>query len=229
MGIFSRFRDIVTSNINSMLDNAENPEKMIKMMIYEMEETLVEIKSSCAKVMANAKGLQRRLEETEHRIADWTSKAKLAVSRGSEDLAREALLEKRKYEERADSLQRAKAEHTGLFEKYQEDIRQLEEKIRAAREKQSFLAQRHVHAKTKKRAEQEIRRIDGSEAMHKFDRIESRIDRMEADADLVNFGRKPSLEERFERLRSDEEIESELQSLKAKLVRESRETSTEEA
>lgn len=224
MGIFSRFRDIISSNINSMLDNAENPEKMIKMMIYEMEDTLVEIKTSCAKVMADAKGVQRRLKEAETKAADWGSKAQLAVNKGREDLAREALLERRKYEERIGSLKKSETEHRELFEKYQEDIKQLEDKIRAAREKQGILAQRHTHAKTRIKAEQEIRRVDSSDAMHKFDRMESRIDRMEADAELVNFGKSPSLEEKFEQLQGDEEIEKELQRLKLKLAKEKEES-----
>ncbi len=220
MGIFSRFRDIISSNINAMLDNAENPEKMIKMMIYEMEDTLVEIKTSCAKVMANIKGAQRQLTETQAKVFDWQSKAQLAISKEREDLAREALMEKRQYEERANSLELTINGHNELFEKYQDDIRQLEDKIRNAREKQSILAHRQIHAKTKKKAEQGIRRIDSSDTIGKFDQIESRIDRMEADAELINFGKKPSLEDQFDQLEKDDEIENELKKLKSKLVTE---------
>lgn len=217
MGIFSRFRDIISSNINSMLDNAEDPEKMIKLMIYEMEDTLVEIKTSCAKVMASIKGVQRQLTEAKDKASDWAGKAQLAVSKEREDLAREALLEKRKFDNRVESVESALAEHNTLFSKYQEDIRQLEEKIQKAKEKKTILAQRHLHAKTKMKAEQDIRRIDSSEAMMKFDQIENRIDRMEADADLVNFGKKSSLEEKFDALKGDDEIENELAKLKASL------------
>jgi phage shock protein A len=217
MGIFSRFRDIISSNINSMLDNAEDPEKMIKLMIYEMEDTLVEIKTSCARVMASIKGVQRQLSEARDKASDWAGKAQLAVSKGREDLAREALLEKRKFDTRVNSLDATLAEHNELFTKYQEDIRQLEEKIQKAKEKKTILAQRHLHAKTKMKAEQDIRRIDSSEAMMKFDQIENRIDLMEADADLVNFGKKSTLEEKFDELNTDEEIENELAKLKANL------------
>jgi phage shock protein A len=217
MGIFSRFRDIISSNMNSMLDNAEDPEKMIKLMIYEMEDTLVEIKTSCARVMASIKGVQRQLSEARDKASDWAGKAQLAVSKGREDLAREALLEKRKLDTRVNALDATLAEHNELFTKYQDDIRQLEEKIQKAKEKKSILAQRQLHAKTKMKAEQGIRRLDSSEAMLKFDQIENRIDLMEADADLVNFGKKSSLEEKFDELNADEEIENELAKLKANL------------
>ena len=101
MGIFTRFRDIISSNINAMLDRAEDPEKLIRMMIREMEDTLVEIKVSCAGLMATAKRVRRQMEEHDARVRFWDEKAGLAVSKGRDDLAREALLEKRRYLERA--------------------------------------------------------------------------------------------------------------------------------
>ncbi|HID30145.1 MAG TPA: phage shock protein A, partial [Desulfobacterales bacterium] len=97
MGVFTRFRDIVSSNINAMLDRAENPEKMIKLMIHEMEDTLVELKASCAGVMASSKKVQRELQEIRSHTSRWHEKAQLAVEKGRDDLAREALVEKRRY------------------------------------------------------------------------------------------------------------------------------------
>ncbi len=105
MGIFTRFRDIVSSNINAMLDKAEDPEKLIRLMIREMEDTLVEIKASCAGVMANSKKVQRQMEEAQSREKYWEEKAALAVNKGRDDLAREALVEKRRYAERAEALE----------------------------------------------------------------------------------------------------------------------------
>jgi phage shock protein A len=96
MGIFTRFRDIVSSNINTMLDRAEDPEKLIKLMIREMEDTLIEIKAACAGVMASSKKVQRQLDEIADRVKYWEDKAGLAVSKKRDDLAREALLEKRR-------------------------------------------------------------------------------------------------------------------------------------
>jgi len=214
MGIFTRFRDIISSNINAMLDKAEDPEKLIRLMIREMEDTLVEIKTACAGVMAGAKKIKRQLEGLGARAQYWEEKAELAVNKGRDDLAREALVEKRKFNRRTETLENDLAEHDLLIEQYQDDIRQLEEKLKSARDKQRMLVQRHIHAQRKMQAQEKIRRIDSSETVMKFDELENRIERMEAEADLVNYGKKTSLEEELERLSVDEEIENELRALK---------------
>jgi len=220
MGIFSRFRDIINSNISAMLDKAEDPEKLIKLMIREMEDTLVEIKASCAGVMANSKKAQRQMEEIRSRGKYWEERATLAVTKSRDDLAREALVEKRRYADRAEALLQESIKFDAMVEQYQDDIRQLEEKLESAREKQRILVQRHIRANGKKRAQEEIRRFDSSEAILKFENFENRIERMEAEADLVNFGRKPSQEAEWEGLLVDEEIEKELESLKSSLAKE---------
>ncbi len=215
MGIFTRFRDIVSSNMNAMLDKAEDPEKLIKLMIREMEDTLVEIKAACAGVLAGRKNLQRRQNEVENREIYWKDMASLAVDKGRDDLAREALSEKRRFAEMAGSIKQELEEHDDMVEQYQGDIRQLEDKLHHAREKQRMLIQRHIRARRKRRAQEEIRRVDNFETMHRFDNLENRIERMEAEADLVNFGRKPPLEEAFDNLYVDNDIETELAALKS--------------
>lgn len=220
MGIFTRFRDIVNSNINAMLDKAEDPEKLIKLMIQEMEDTLVEIKASCAGVMATRKKAERQLDQIQSRAKYWENNAELAVNRDRDDLAREALVEKRRFTGMENPLEKQLMEHNGLIEQYQGDIRQLEERLRTAREKRQGLAQRHLRAKRKKRTQEEIRRMDSSETILKFEQLENRIERMEAEADLVNFGNGPELEEEFKNLLVDEEIEKELQGLKSSLQKE---------
>ena len=220
MGIFTRFRDIISSNINAMLDKAADPEKLISLMIQEMEDTLIEIKASCAAAMATSKRTQRQMDEAQSRSRNWEEKAGLAVSKGRDDLAREALLEKRRYADRAYSFEKELQEMNDLIQQYQDDIKQLEEKLRGAREKQRLLVQRHVHALKKRRAQEEIRRMDSTGAVIKFEEFENRIERMEAEADLVNFGRKPTLETKFEELLVDDEIEKELQTLKSTLRKE---------
>ena len=214
MGIFTRFRDIISSNINAILDKAEDPEKLIKLMIREMEDTLVEIKAACAGAMASSKKVQRQLDAVQERMRYWEEKAEIAVKKGRDDLAREALVEKRRYAHRMDELETEFSEHNLLIEQYQDHIRQLEDKLKSARDKQRLLVQRHIHANRKRRAQEEIRRVDSSEAMLKFDDLENRIERMEAEADLVNFGKKTALEAEFETLGVDDEIEKELQALK---------------
>ena len=214
MGIFTRLRDIVSSNINTMLDKAEDPEKLIRLMIQEMEDTLVEIKASCAGAMAEATKIGRQREAMEDRASQWSQKAEMAVDKGREDLAREALLEKRRFLERAAGLDQELSEAQALVERYQDDIIQLEEKLAAVREKQRLLIQRHIHARHQRKAQQDIRRADSSDVIMRFEKFQNRVERMEAEAELVNFGRKPDLEESFARLEEDEEIERELSQLK---------------
>jgi len=214
MGIFTRVRDIISSNINAMLDKAEDPEKMVRLMIQEMEDTLVEIRASCAGAMATKKKIGRQLDEGRERAGQWESKAKLAVSKGREDLAREALYEKKRYTDRVESLERESEQASALIEQYQEDIRQLEDKLTSARERQAVLVQRHIHAQHKSRAQQEIRKAETQEAMMRFEKFEQRIDRMEAKADLVNYGKRPTLDDEFTKLEEDEDIEKELETLR---------------
>jgi len=201
-----------------MLDRAEDPEKLIKLMIQEMEDTLIELKAACAGVMAENKKVERRLQGLDKRVDYWESNAGLAVNKGRDDLAREALLEKRRYSQRALSLANELTEHDALLAQYKDDIRQLEDKLKTAREKERLLVQRHIHAAGKKRAHEKMRRMDSADAIFKFEELEHRIDQMEAEADLVNFGRKPTLEDDLERLSLDEEIESELKALKKSSV-----------
>ena len=215
MGIFTRFRDIVSSNINSMLDKAEDPEKMIKLMIHEMEDTLIELKSSCAGVIAGRKKLERNLENLKEKISLWTQRAALAVEKGRDNLAREALIEKRRLSDSAESLENELLSYKDLLAQYHKDIVELEEKLKSAKEKKRLLVQRHKRASGKKRAHEEIRRSDSADTMARFDKLESRIEQMEAEADLVNIPKKPSVTDEFDELVLDDEIEKELAGIKA--------------
>jgi len=216
MGIFSRFRDIISSNLNAMLEKAEDPEKLIKLMIQEMEDTLVELKASCAGAMANRAKVERAREAASESVAKWEKKARLAIEKGREDLAREALLEKRNFQDEVSHREKESAHFEQLVGQYQKDIHQLEEKLEAARNKHRILVQRHIHASQRKNAQTKIRNADSSDAFVRFEQFESRIDRMEADADLVNV-KASNLEDEFAKMESDEEIENELASLKASL------------
>ncbi len=214
MGIFSRFRDIISSNINAMLEKAENPEKLIKLMIQEMEDTLVEIKASCAGAMASHKRVKRAHEEVNRRAENWGAKAKLAVEKGREDLAREALAENMHLEEEGKSLEKEVDQFANIITQYQKDIHQLEEKLETARKKHRILLQRHVQAGKRKTAQTKIRKADSSDAFVRFEQFENRIERMEAEAELVNYGRKPSEENAWENLENKDKIEEALETLK---------------
>ena len=214
MGIFSRMKDIMNSNINAMLDRAEDPEKLLRLMIQEMEDTLVEIKAQCAGAMAQSKTLGRRQAEFQAKAQDWADKARLALSRSREDLAREALVEKRRFQDKAEALNSQKSDFDAMVDQYQRDIAELESKIVAVREKQKSLLQRHTQARTRRRAQESIRKFDTSDVMARFESFERRVDHMESEADLVNFGRKESLDEKIAALGADDDIEKELNSLR---------------
>jgi len=215
MGIFTRFRDIISSNINAMLDKAEDPEKMIKLMIREMEDTLVELKASCASVIAESKKMQRRLDEIDARKSLWGDRVNLAVDKGRDDLAREALMEKKRFSQMAEVMEANLTQQTLLVTQYRDDIAQLEDKLGKAREKQHVLVQRAIHAQRAKQTQEDIRRMDNYEAIAKFEDMESRIDRMEAEAQLVNPVSGGRLEDAFHKLHVDDEIEKELSAIKA--------------
>ena len=215
MGIFTRFKDIVASNISAMLDKAEDPEKLIKLMIREMEDTLIELKSSCATAIANKKKVDRLLDEIRDKEEFWVNKAELAVKKGKDNLARQALTEKQIYTQKAQTVDLEAMELKAIVEQYQDDIQELEEKLQSAREKQRMLVQRHIRARRKKEAHEEIRRADSIEVMQKFDELENHIERMEAEADLVNAGRPVTLEDEFNALEADDEIEAQLREIKA--------------
>jgi phage shock protein A len=216
MSIFSRFSDIISSNINSMLDCAEDPEKMIRLMIREMEDTLVEIKASCAGTMAQIAKSNREMSELQEKLNRWTQRAELAVNKGKEDLAREALMEKRAIQKRIDVVLEDITRLQEIIAQYKSDIGELEAKLEQARNKHKVLIQRHVRAQKSHQAQSNIRKVNTKTAMMKFDKFEQRIERMEADADLVNYGVNESAHDSFTALERDEEIENELEALKKK-------------
>ena len=215
MGIFTRARDIIAANINALLDEAEDPEKLATMMVREMEDTLIELKASCAGAMAAKQRIQREQQDVRDRAADWTSRARRAVDKGRDALAREALQEKKRFVQRAEFLDQELAQCDAVVDQYQQDIAQLEEKLETARERKRMLVQRHVRALNKRRAQTDIRRMETSEVFARFDDVERHIERMEAEADLVNFGRRPGLIEEIDALDDDGDIDAELKRMKA--------------
>ncbi len=219
MGIFTRFRDIVSSNLNAILDRAEDPEKMVRLMIQEMEDTLIEVKSNCAGVIADQKQLERTVSHAQSATEDWEAKARLAVERDHDDLARAALNEKCRTEARAKALEDELATTRQTVANFQDDIAQLESKLADAREKQRTILQRRQAASSRMKAQSSIRRVDTSEAFARFEAYERGIDRMEADGDLVNGlrPRKPTLREELSELEHEDEIEQELEKLKKKV------------
>jgi phage shock protein A len=212
--IFTRFRDIIASNINAMLDQAEDPEKMIRLIIQEMEETEIEIKASCAATMAARKTADRNLQTRRQQAAEWEKRARLAIEKGREDLAREALMQKHQALEGSAASESEIAQLEEIISKYRSEISQLEEKLTGAREKQRVLTQRHLQARQRTKAQTQIRKADSHLAIARLEHFEQQIDRMEAEADVVNYGKRTSLEEQFVDLERSGKIEAELNDLK---------------
>lgn len=215
MGVFTRFKDIVSSNLNAILDRAEDPRKMIRLMIQEMEETLVEMKSSCAEVMAERARVGREKDEAEAAAERWRERAALAVSKGRDDLAREALIEKNAMRERVRSLEGEARGLNEVVESARADIVRLEDKLAAAKEKQRVLAARHERAGESLRAASRIGNAVSADAAVRFDKFESRIERLEAEAEMAHSSTGPSLDKEFQGLEQEEILEKELSELKA--------------
>ena len=217
MGVFTRFKDIVNANINLMLDKAENPEKMIRLMMQEMEDTLIDLKSSCAAKMAAKTKTEREIREIRARVKRWQSRAELAISKGRDDLAREALTEKKRAEKESAALEDDRAQYEKLISECKENILQLEEKLQSVRQKHKILVQRALHAQEQKKAKATMRQAGSEDAFRRFSELEGRIERMEAEADMAGLDDLSSLESEFSRLETTDEIEDELNLLKEQI------------
>ena len=215
MGLFSRLGDIINSNINSMLDNAENPEKIARLIIQEMEDTLVEVRTAAARAMADKKEMERDIAHFTTVRDDWANKAELAIDKGREDLARGALIAKQKAEAEIDRRRNAMAAAEEAFEKRQDDLSKLQAKLDEAKAKHRALMMRREAAEQRIRMRSQV--YDGrvDEALARYGNIERKVDEMEAYADQIR-GTEPTLEAQFAALEQDESIEKELAALKAK-------------
>ena len=218
MGIFSRLSDIVNSNINALLDHAEDPEKIIRLMIQEMEETLVEVRSSAARAIAEQKDIARKITRVADAQAEWERKAELAIRKGREDLARGALTEKAKLADLAAHLEEERVALKEALTHHENDIVKLEAKLTEAKAKKAAIQARHQTASNRLRVRQNIYdgRID--DAFERFDKVEARLDRMEGEVEAYDIGRNgKSLEDEFDDLASDEAVQAELEALKARV------------
>ncbi len=218
MSIFSRFADIVSSNINSLLDKAEDPEKMIRLILQEMEDTLVEVRTNSAKAIADKKELARRIESVESQIEEWQQKASLAVSKMREDLARAALIEKQKLQKVIKGLHTEQTLVAETIDKLTGEISKLEAKINETRAKQQALVIRREAAGSRRDVQKHLHTSRTNEAFSKFEQYERKIDKLEAEADSYEMsGNSKSLDQEFAELQANDEIELELQKLKEKM------------
>ncbi len=217
MGIFTRFSDIVNSNINSILDNAEDPEKIVRLMIQEMEDTLVEVRSAAARSIADKKDLNRKLERLESEQSDWDGKAELALRKGREDLAKAALVEKSRAAAATDLI---KSDYNAIDEglgKLNEDISRLEEKLQDAKARQKSLLARHKTANSRLAARRKIHDYKIEDAMVRFEQYTRRIDDVEGRIEAYDLGLPKDLNHEFAGLVAEESVARELDDLKKRV------------
>jgi phage shock protein A len=218
MGIFSRTRDIIAANFNELLDQADDPSKMIRMIILEMEETLVEVRASAARTIADQKEMHRHMVKLDKLQSDWSEKAQLALSKDREDLARAALMEKRKAGDMADQLKQEITVLDDALRAYEQDIAKLQHRLREARSRQSQIAARLESAENryKLRSLMTNERVD--EALSRFDQLERRVDYAEGRADALGIsGNPPSLADEFAALEGSDKVDEELEEMKRAL------------
>ena len=218
MGIFSRFSDIVNSNINAILDKAEDPEKLVRLMIQEMEDTLVEVRSAAARTIADKKELGRKLKALTKESEAWQVKAELAISKGRDDLAKAALAERTKVTASAAALDQQTQAVTEGLAKLNTDITRLEEKLADAKARQKAIIARHQTASHRLQARTKIHNPKVDDAFVRFESFERRMEDLEGRVEAYDLGSRKDLRNEFANLESEDVVEKELADLKAKMA-----------
>ncbi|HEX8553440.1 MAG TPA: phage shock protein PspA [Sphingomonas sp.] len=217
MGIFSRTRDIVAANFADLVEKAEDPAKMIRMIILEMEETLVEVRASAARTIADQKEMRRHVTKLEALQLSWTEKAELALSKDREDLAKAALVERQKAFDMADQLKAEIEVLDDALRASEEDIAKLQGKLREARTKQANVQTRLETANNRFRLRDMYAGAKTQDAFSRFDQLERRADEAEGRAEAMGLGVVRSLEEEIADLRASDKVDADLAALKARL------------
>jgi len=227
MGIFSRFTDIVNSNINALLDKAEDPEKMVRLIIQEMEDTLVEVRSASAKTLANKKEIVSQINKYQADANDWQAKAELALSKDRDDLARAALQEKKKSAEAAETLNNELTVVEQQISKLQDEIGQLQDKLADAKSRQKTIIMRQKTASSRLEVKRTLDSTKVDSAMGRFEQYERKIDDLESQVDAYDLGKK-TLNDEFAELETGDKIDEELAALKARVKGDTSSSSTSE-
>ena len=218
MSIFSRTRDIVAANMTELLDRAEDPARMIRMIILEMEETLVEVRASADKTIADGKEMRRTLHRLDELQTSWTEKAELALSKGREDLAKAALIERQKAADMSAGLNEEIRVLDETLKTYEADIAKLQGKLREARARQNAIAHRLESAVTRAKARELLNGSRTEDAFSRFEVLERRADFAEGRAEALGMTGPKSLEEEIAELKASEKVDAELEAMKAAMA-----------
>jgi len=223
MSIFSRFNDIIHSNINAMLEHAEDPEKIIRLVIQEMEDTMIEVRTNAARTIADQKTLRRQLDRLENESVQWEQKAELAINKGREDLARAALTEKARIQTAIEQLEKESAIVAEQLEGLNRDIGQLQAKLTEAKTRKKTLDMRWKTANNRLKVRNKLSDSRVDDAMLQFEHLERKMDTLEGRVEAHDLGQEKTLEEEFADLAAEDSIEQELAELKKRLHKDSAE------
>ncbi|SHI08296.1 phage shock protein PspA [Ferrimonas marina] len=217
MGIFTRFADIVNSNLSALLDKAEDPEKMVRLIIQEMEDTLVEVRSTSAKILAEKKEAVRRVERATRQADEWQAKAELALSKDREDLARAALVEKQKAGELVEALKQELETIETQIARLKEEITQLQEKLNDARARQKTIVMRKQAASSRLDVKRQLDTSKIDQAMNRFEQYERRVENIESEVEAYELSQPRSLDDEFAALEAEDKVNQELEAMKKKM------------
>jgi phage shock protein A len=217
MGIFTRFADIVNSNINALLDKAEDPEKLIRLIVQEMEDTLVEVRTASARTIADKKEISRRVLLLDNEVNEWESKAELAISKGREDLAKAALQERNKSDIAKTGLQQELDKVEAELQRLTAEVSQLQDKLNDARARQKALLMRHNTTSSRLKVKRSLYDNTGDRAVDKFERFERKLEDLESEVESYDISGNRSLADEINDLENQEAIDQQLAELKKRV------------
>ncbi len=217
MGVFSRFSDIVNSNLNALLDKAENPERMLSLIIEEMEQTLVEVRSVSAKTIADKKELSRRVRDAQNQVNTWQQKAELAVSKGRDDLAKSALIEMQQQQKNVESLEQEVQRVESELNKLSQDVSQLQEKLNDAKSRRKSVLARRNSVQARLQVRRKTAEYDIEDAVARFEHFEQKLDRIEAEIESYDMLQSKTLSQQIDELAANDDINQQLDALKKKV------------
>jgi phage shock protein A len=219
MGVFSRISDIVNSNINAILDRAQDPEKIIRLIIQEMEDTLVEVRSSTVKTIAEKRELERRIASLAGEADEWQGKAELALTKDREDLAKGALQIKARVKADLALLEKQLAQIEEGLAKQSDDVVKLQQKLADAKAREASMAMRHTTASARLKIRSTLYDERVTDAFSRFEQVERALDELEGKVDVFDIGVKKTVADELAELEATTQVENELSALKEKLAK----------